>query len=293
MKLNPNEPGIAVFIDADNASARQFPRVLEGIREHGRVIIKRAYGNWKSPRMESWERAVHEHAIYPVQQFAMVKGKNATDMAMTIDVMDTLYSKPIDVFCLVTSDCDFAPLANRLQAEGKVVIGVGKADTSKAFQNACSHFIKIDLDDATASAEAPGAVKSEPKKVVDLVAAAAAPKPKKVAKPKPETKEEHDALSKEGIAVALTRRLNGYELRKDTKLLQAIDESIAASMRPGDSNALLGAVGVRLKHTHGIDPSDYGHSKLKPMLKEMGVYLLTYVDKVVAITPRTKEPAEA
>ncbi len=55
---------------------------------------------------------MHEYAIQPIQHFDLVKGKNATDMALLIDAMDILYmKKDVQIFCLVSSDCDFTPLA--------------------------------------------------------------------------------------------------------------------------------------------------------------------------------------
>ncbi len=49
-------------------------------------------------------------------------------MALVIDVMDVmdvLYTKDVDVICLVSSDCDFTPLVTRCLADGKFVIGFG------------------------------------------------------------------------------------------------------------------------------------------------------------------------
>ena len=46
-----------------------------------------------------------------IQQFDLTKGKNATDIALVIDAMDILYTKDVDTICLVSSDCDFTPLA--------------------------------------------------------------------------------------------------------------------------------------------------------------------------------------
>lgn len=61
---------------------------------------------------------LQDHAIQPIQQYDLTKGKNTTDIAMTIDAMDILYTRQIDAFCLVTSDCDFTPLATRMLSEG-------------------------------------------------------------------------------------------------------------------------------------------------------------------------------
>lgn len=67
---------------------------------------------------------LHEFAIQPIQQFDLTKGKNATDMALVIDVMDVLYTKNVDVICLVSSDCDFTPLVTRTLARVAFLICV-------------------------------------------------------------------------------------------------------------------------------------------------------------------------
>ncbi|SGY95027.1 NYN domain-containing protein [Moritella viscosa] len=135
---------IALFIDADNAPAVKIDTVLSELAKFGVVTIRKAYGNWKSPRLKGWEDVLHEYAIQPIQQFDLTKGKNATDMALIIDAMDILYTKDIDVICLVSSDCDFTPLVTRTLADGKLVIGFGERKAPVAFVNSCSKFLYFD-----------------------------------------------------------------------------------------------------------------------------------------------------
>src|SRR5574344_965569 len=135
---------VALFIDADNSPSRKIDDIIAELAALGVVSIRRAYGNWRSPRLESWVNVLHENAIQPIQQFDLVKGKNATDMAMAIDAMDVLHSKPVEVFCLVSSDCDFTPLVTRLRAEGKQVIGFGERKSPEPCGNACSRFLYLD-----------------------------------------------------------------------------------------------------------------------------------------------------
>lgn len=137
---------IAVFIDADNAPAQKIDKVLSELARYGVVNIRKAYGNWKNQNLKPWEDILHEFAIQPIQQFDLTKGKNATDMALVIDVMDVLYTKDIDVICLVSSDCDFTPLVTRSLADGKFVIGFGERKTPLAFVNSCSRFLYFDED---------------------------------------------------------------------------------------------------------------------------------------------------
>tara|TARA_Y100000310_G_scaffold298086_1_gene331677 strand:+ start:554 stop:1279 length:726 start_codon:yes stop_codon:yes gene_type:complete len=137
---------IAIFIDADNAPAAKIDIVLSELAKHGVVNIRKAYGNWKNLNLKSWEDLLHEYAIQPVQQFDLTKGKNATDIALVIDVMDVLYTKDVDVICLVSSDCDFTPLVTRCLAEGKFVVGFGERKAPKPFVNSCSRFLYLDKE---------------------------------------------------------------------------------------------------------------------------------------------------
>jgi uncharacterized protein (TIGR00288 family) len=143
---------IALFIDADNAPASKFEKVLSEVAKYGLVTIRKAYGNWKSPTLKGWEDLLHEYAIQPIQQYDLTKGKNASDIAMVIDAMDIMYTKEIDVMCFISSDSDFTPMVTRALAEGKVVLGFGERKTPSPFVNACSKFLYLD-DPKTEEAE--------------------------------------------------------------------------------------------------------------------------------------------
>ena len=134
---------IALFIDADNAPAAKIDVILSELARYGVVNIRKAYGNWKNPQLKSWEEVLHDYAIQPIQQFDLTKGKNATDIALVIDAMDTLYTKEIDSICLVSSDCDFTPLVTRALADGKFVFGFGERKAPAAFVNSCSRFLYL------------------------------------------------------------------------------------------------------------------------------------------------------
>ena len=159
------EKHIALFIDTDNVSNKYIDLILSDLASHGRVVIRKAYGNWKKEALKGWEEILPEHAIQPVQQFDMTKGKNATDMAVAIDVMDVLFTKQIDIFCLVTSDCDFTPLAMRLINEGKLVFGYGEEKTKDVFKNSCSRFLILDskLSNEQIQKTAPSKLKQDTK----------------------------------------------------------------------------------------------------------------------------------
>lgn len=163
MDTNDVRRNVALLIDADNATADKLDAVLAALADLGSVNVRRVYGNWSKSALKGWAGLVHSHGLEPRQQFDVTKGKNATDMRMTIDAMDLLWSGRIDGFGLMSSDSDFGPLANRIRQDGVPVYGFGRATTPESFRAACTRFIEVDrlgsgAEPVTAAGPAPGAV---------------------------------------------------------------------------------------------------------------------------------------
>ncbi len=135
---------IALLIDADNVSAEAIDPVLTVLAKLGQVNIRRAYGNWAKHALTNWSKITNRYGIRPQQQFDLTKGKNATDMAMTIDAMDLLYQGKVDGFGIMSSDSDFTPLVTRLRQDGLLVYGFGNAKTPEALKTACTRFIEVE-----------------------------------------------------------------------------------------------------------------------------------------------------
>ena len=135
---------IALLIDADNTSPRGIDPVLTVMAELGQVNIKRAYGNFAKDNLARWDQITHKYGIRPQQQFDLTAGKNATDMAMTIDAIDLLYQGKVNGYGIMTSDSDFTPLVTRLRQDGIVVYGFGESKTPQAFKSVCTRFIDIE-----------------------------------------------------------------------------------------------------------------------------------------------------
>ncbi|NML05346.1 NYN domain-containing protein [Sphingomonas sp. G-3-2-10] len=139
----PVTGNIALLIDADNASPASLDPVLTVLAELGTVNIRRIYGNWKKPALKTWADKTLTHGIEPYQQFDLTKGKNATDMKMTIDAMDLLFGGRVTGFGIMSSDSDFTPLAMRIRQEGIPVYGFGTMKTPEGFREACTRFIDV------------------------------------------------------------------------------------------------------------------------------------------------------
>ena len=142
---------IALLIDADNASHAGIDPVLTVLAELGQVNIRRAYGNWAKPALSNWNKISHRYGLQPVQQFDLTKGKNATDIAMTIDAIDLLNVGKVDGFGIMSSDSDFTPLVMRLRQDGLIVYGFGSQKAPEAFKTACTRYIDVDQLIRTAS----------------------------------------------------------------------------------------------------------------------------------------------
>lgn len=132
---------IAVLIDADNAQLSKIKPILDEVSTYGRIVVKKAYGDWKNAVLKNWEPELKRLAIKPEQQFAYTVGKNATDISLVIGAMDLLYTEMYDAFVLVASDSDYTPLAIRLRESGVHVFGAGEDKTPQSFKNACDDFI--------------------------------------------------------------------------------------------------------------------------------------------------------
>ena len=112
---------IALLIDADNAPADKIDEILTELSTLGEINVRRAYGNWTKSGLGGWQDRLLEFGIRPMQQFDYSKRKNATDMAMTVDAMELLYSDRPDAFGIVSSDADFTPLVMHLRSKGAAV----------------------------------------------------------------------------------------------------------------------------------------------------------------------------
>jgi len=131
---------IAVLVDGDNAQAKLIKEIIEEVSKYGKVTIRRVYGDWTIPQMNSWKDILNQYSLSPIQKFSYTTGKNSTDSSLIIDAMDILHSKSVEGFCIVSSDSDYTGLAKRIREEGLFVMGIGRKTTPIAFVNSCEVF---------------------------------------------------------------------------------------------------------------------------------------------------------
>lgn len=147
------EENIALLIDGDNFSANRFNELMLKLSAQGRVRIKRIYGDFSSPTMNSWKDRSIRCRLNAVQQFSKKSG-NSTDMKLIIDAMDILYKyQDITTFCIASSDADYLSLVARLQEEGKYVIVAGGEFISVEMRNSADSVIIMESQKSEKEAE--------------------------------------------------------------------------------------------------------------------------------------------
>ncbi|WP_320129474.1 NYN domain-containing protein [uncultured Sphaerochaeta sp.] len=249
MKDIDGQKRIAVLIDADNAQYSKIKAVLSEISTHGRIITKRAYGDWSSPNLKNWKDSLNDYSIQPIQQFAYTTGKNSTDASMIIDAMDLLYTDKYDSFVLVSSDCDFTKLASRLRESEKFVFGVGEAKTPMSFRNACDDFILVENLDKEVH-------KAERKRDTSH---------KKTVNAKPNIKERIPEVIKEPVIVET--------VEADTSSLDGVIELLdiaAENYGNEDGWTNVSSAGTYIKRSMpDFDPRTYGFIKLPDLIKSL------------------------
>lgn len=252
---------IALLIDADNAPAEMIDEILNELSTLGVINIRRAYGNWTKAGLKSWESKLLEFALRPMQQYDYSKRKNATDMAMTVDAMELLYTEKPDAFGIVSSDADFTPLVMHLRAKGAAVYGFGAEQTPKAFVNACSRFLYFDalkeLGDGIVSRSERReleeyAGEALPQSSASLVAAVTAV---------PAILEKAPSSAEPATPAPVPTNL----LRQNTKLLAMLRDAVKATQDEAGW-ALVGKLGTHIGNKLSFDARNYGYPSLSKLL---------------------------
>ena len=134
-------PRVALFIDAENASAKHLPDYLKRCNELGKLTISRCYGG--TAGLKKWERAMAEHHIMPMQTPPGASKENASDFALTIDAVSLLHRGLFDHAVVASSDADFIQLATHIRECGKGIDGIGESKATKILQSAFDKFTII------------------------------------------------------------------------------------------------------------------------------------------------------
>ncbi|MCF3641931.1 NYN domain-containing protein [Rhizobium sp. TRM95111] len=158
---------VAVLVDAENLPASHAKAIILEATRLGTVVERRLYGDFLRGNLKQWLEIAASQAfeICHVQSFG---GKNSADIAIAVDAIELLCSSDIDLFCLATSDSDFAALAIRIRCRGKTVVAVGEGKALPVFREAVDRFVTLGL--VTSPQEKKPAPPVEPKAIDTLPA---------------------------------------------------------------------------------------------------------------------------
>jgi NYN domain len=146
---------VAVFVDFENlvlgavkelpgqANPAPYDAITRLCRGYGNASVRRAYADWADPRFGSHQDDLAMNGVDLIQVARVgIQNKNAADIRMAVDAMETLIVHPeVSVFVLVSGDGDYSPLVQRLREFGKWVVGVGtEANASRKLVSVCSEY---------------------------------------------------------------------------------------------------------------------------------------------------------
>lgn len=145
---------LAVLIDGDNQPPAPVENFLKRLPAYGNVTMGRVFGNWSKPSLAPWSDFCRRTGFGARQQLDYAKGKNATDIALTIDAMELAFDRNVEGFVLISADSDFTPLAVRLRELGFVVNGAGRAG-APSLAAACTRYHHLE-GELVVCADSPG-----------------------------------------------------------------------------------------------------------------------------------------
>ena len=155
---NGGQRRVAVFYDAESADQGiDLDLILGRLAEKGRLIAKRAYGDWRrhGDLGDSLRDAGLEIVDLPQ---GPASGQGSAGIKLAVDAIDLCVSKePCEVFVIVSGNGDFSPLVARLQEAKAEVVGVGMREAASAqLVEICDEYLYC--DELTRQAAAPAVV---------------------------------------------------------------------------------------------------------------------------------------
>jgi hypothetical protein len=94
---------IAVLFDAENINCEIAAQALDLLSARGNVVIRRSVGDFSTASLLGWIACARERGIDLVMQPGLGKGKNASDIRLTIEAMDIIHTAKVDTVALVAT----------------------------------------------------------------------------------------------------------------------------------------------------------------------------------------------
>ena len=136
----------AVFVDADNIPARSMFKAMQLLKERGRMIICKVFGDFSRPELAPWKTVCLTYNLEAIMAWHK-SGKNSSDLKICQACTHMLYSHPnIKDYVLVTGDGDFTTVIQDLKIHDKHVICMGiEEQCSLVLKNCCDEFLSLKI----------------------------------------------------------------------------------------------------------------------------------------------------
>ena len=143
------EKRIAILIDAENIDPTYASQVFSYASSLGTPTVREIFG--AGIALNEWVEPIMEYDIIPHITLKPNKYKNSSDISLVLGAADVLLNNvqhpesACDIVIIVSSDCDFSPLAARLRREGIKVIGMGESGSvNPIWPKACTEFVALE-----------------------------------------------------------------------------------------------------------------------------------------------------
>jgi hypothetical protein len=138
--------GEGAYAKQDNRFKAQEPMVdvqavVELAASFGPVAINRAYCNWQF--FGRYRDAMLQNAVELIQLFPPgASAKNGADIKLCLDAAEDINRfRHIGTVVIVGGDSDFMPVAQKIKAAGRTLVGVGnRKNTNKHWAKSCHEF---------------------------------------------------------------------------------------------------------------------------------------------------------
>jgi hypothetical protein len=156
------ETKVAVFIDTENLPARCAGEIISIAGGYGRLIERRAYGDFTKEAAQPWIAEAGRQALSLQTAVSSHSGKNGADILLAIDAMEYLAASAIDLFCIASSDRDVGHLAMRIRMRGKQAIGLGAPNASALLRQSFDDFFELNAGEANTAVALPKVIALQP-----------------------------------------------------------------------------------------------------------------------------------
>lgn len=138
-----DRPNVALFVDGPNLLRKEFAIDLRELKKraskYGRITIAKVFLNQFAPE-KLIEAIINEGFESAISLAKAEESGEDIDVSLAIDVMETIFTRDVDIIAIASRDADFLPLIQRAKEHGKKVVVFGsEPGFSVSLQNAADY----------------------------------------------------------------------------------------------------------------------------------------------------------